>query len=58
VKIRISCPCHVFSRQPAADYSMIVVFNAPSAEVWIVKAGSITGLTTKRVKYIREKQKQ
>jgi len=37
---------------------MIVVFNAPSAEVWIVKAGSITGLTTKRVKYIREKQKQ
>jgi len=37
---------------------MIVVFNAPSAEVWIVKASSITGLTTKRVTNIREKQKQ
>ena len=38
---------HIFSRQSAADHSVIVVFNSSSAKVRIIEASSITGLTKK-----------
>ena len=44
VPVRLLPASHVYAREPAADDSVIVVFNSPSAEGWIVKARGVSRL--------------
>ena len=44
VPVRLLPASHVYAREPAADDSVIVVFNSSPAEVWIVKTRSVSRL--------------